>query len=136
VTLARELAADLTVIATHGEGGLGAWNLGSTAQQVLALAPSAVLVVPARASQQRSASVKRIMVPLDGSLRTECVLPPVAQLARVHGVGSAVHVVTEPQPAVLSTAEDPALADPRYQPEREAERFCTSPQWLQRKHRA
>jgi nucleotide-binding universal stress UspA family protein len=126
VTLARELAADLTVIATHGEGGLGAWNLGSTAQQVLALAPSSVLVVPPRASQRQNASVKRIMVPLDGSIRTECVLPLVAQLARVHGVEILlVHVVTEPQPtAVLSTAEDLALARSlATNLEREAERY-------------
>jgi nucleotide-binding universal stress UspA family protein len=111
VTLARELGADLTVLASHGEGGRGAWNLGSTAQQVLALAPSSVFVAPVLAPG-RNIPAKRIMVPLDGSLRTECVLPPVAQLARAHAAEILlVHVVAEPRPtAVLSNAEDLELA--------------------------
>ena len=112
VTLARELGADVIVLASHGEGGLGALNLGSTAQQVLALASSSVLVVPSDVASWRNMPAKRILVPLDGSLRTECVLPPVAQLARVHGAEVLlVHVVAEPRPTgVLSSVEDLALA--------------------------
>jgi nucleotide-binding universal stress UspA family protein len=112
VTLARELGADVTVLASHGEGGLGALNLGSTAQQVLALASSSVLIAPSDVAPWRNVPAKRIIVPLDGSLRTECVLPAVAQLARHHGAEALlVHVVAEPRPtAVLSTSEDLALS--------------------------
>jgi nucleotide-binding universal stress UspA family protein len=79
---------------------------------VLALAPSSVLVAPPELAPWRNVPAKRIMVPLDGSLRTECVLPPVVELARFHGAEVLLaHVVAEPRPtAVLSTAEDLALA--------------------------
>lgn len=112
VMLARELGADLIILSSHGESGLGPWNLGSTAERVLALAPCSVLVAPADPVHGRNVPAQRIMVPLDGSLRTECVLPAVAQLARHHGAEVVlVHVVAEPKPtAVLSSAEDLELS--------------------------
>lgn len=112
VTLARELGADLTVIASHGEGGVSGWNLGSTAQQVLALAPGSVLVVPPDSGSARPAPARRIVVGIDGSLRSESVLPEVAGLARFHGAAiSLVHIVPDPKPtAVLSDEGDLALA--------------------------
>lgn len=112
VSLARGLAADLTVLSSHGEGGRGLWNLGSTTQQVLALAPSSVLVAPPEAGAGRAVPAKRILVAVDGSLRSQCILPEVAQLARFHGAQVVlVHVVSEPKPtAILSSEEDLALA--------------------------
>jgi nucleotide-binding universal stress UspA family protein len=112
VTIARELDADLLVLATHGEGGLRSSNLGSTAHGVLAVASSSVLVVPSTLSSSPSALARHIMVALDGSVRTECVLPPVVNLSRANGASVLlVHVVDEPQStAVLSSSEDLALA--------------------------
>jgi nucleotide-binding universal stress UspA family protein len=112
VALARGLDADLTVLSSHGEGGSGQWNLGSTTQQVLALAPASVLVTPPEAGAGRAVPAKRMLVAVDGSLRSQCVLPEVAQLARFHGAEVVlVHVVSEPKPtAILSSEEDLALA--------------------------
>ena len=118
--LARELRADLTVLGSHGEGGVAAWNLGSTVQQVLAVARGSVLV--ARSSSSTVPSVacpKRILVPLDGSLRTESVLPTAARIANANAAELVlVHVVEEPQPTgVLHAPEDlDARAGARHPP--------------------
>jgi nucleotide-binding universal stress UspA family protein len=112
VTVARGIDADLTVLSSHGEGGIGSCNLGSTTQQVLALTPGSVLVAPSDVGASRSVPAKRILVAVDGSLRNQSVLPEVAQLARYHGAEVLlVHIVAEPKPtAVLSTEDDLSLA--------------------------
>lgn len=108
VRLARGLEADLIVLSSHGEGGGAPGNLGSTTQQVLALAPGSVLVAP----PETAAPVKRILVAVDGSLRSQSVLPEVAQLARFHGAEVVLmHVVCEPKPtAILCSEQDLSLA--------------------------
>ncbi|HWU91591.1 MAG TPA: universal stress protein [Kofleriaceae bacterium] len=112
VELARELGADLTVLGSHGEGGATAWNLGSTVQQVLAVTRGSVLVARAPAAGPVAAALKRTLVPLDGSLRTESAVPTAARLASASGGELLlVHVVREPVPSsVLSTSEDLELA--------------------------
>lgn len=112
VALSRELGVDLVVLGTHEQGHHPAWELGSTAQQVLAAARSSVLI--ARGSAVPSAFVppKRILVPLDGSLRTESVLPTAESIAKAHGARLVlIHVVAEPTPTcVLAVPEDLQLA--------------------------
>lgn len=110
--LARELGADLTVLGSHGEGGVAAWNLGSTVQQVLAVARGSVLVARSATPAPSVVSPKRILVPLDGSPRTESVLPTAARFASAHGAELLlVHVVNEPQlTGVLRAPEDVELA--------------------------
>ncbi len=112
-SLALELDADLIVLSTHGKGGVDAWRLGSTVQKVLALVHGSVLIVPA-ASHEPVPSVppKRIFVPLDGSLRSECALPTAVRLARAADAEIVlVHVVREPlRTEILCTNEDLALA--------------------------
>jgi len=114
IAIAREVAADLTVLGSHGAGGVTAWNLGSTVQQVLAVSRGSVLVAPSPSTStaQSVVSPKRILVPLDGSLRTESVLPTVARIANMHGADVLlVHVVPEPVPsALLRDPADLALA--------------------------
>lgn len=110
--LARELGADLTVLGSHGEGGVAAWNLGSTVQQVLAVARGSVLVARSSSPAPSTVCPRRILVPLDGSARTESVLPTATRIANAHGAELVlVHVVDEPQPTgVLRVAEDLELA--------------------------
>ncbi len=110
VSAAREIGTDLTILSSQGEGGTNTSGLGSTAQHVLALAAGSVLLVPPPGSSHMPPS--RILVPLDGSLRSECVLPLVADMARVRGAEVLlVHVVTDPTPsAVLSRTDDIRLA--------------------------
>jgi nucleotide-binding universal stress UspA family protein len=110
VAAASELAADVTVLASHGEGGTDAARLGSVAQHVLATVSGSILLVPPTCAARTPP--RRIMVPLDGSVRSECVLPSVADLAHAHGAEVLlVHVVTGPTPsAVLSDPADIQLA--------------------------
>ena len=107
VAIGREVGADLTVLGSHGSGGVTAWNLGSTVQQVLAVSRGSVLVAPSTSPVPAVISPKRILVPLDGSLRTESVLPTVARIANAYGAEVLlVHVVPEPVPSAL--LRDPA----------------------------
>lgn len=72
-TAARESAADLIVIATHGYSGVDHVMLGSTAERVVRHAPCPVLTVPARITPKRTDAtpplkLKKILVPIDFSI--------------------------------------------------------------------
>jgi nucleotide-binding universal stress UspA family protein len=111
IAVARDVGADLTVIASHGESGRAAWNLGSTAQQVLSVARGSVLVARAAATTAAIVVPERILVPLDGSVRTESVLPIAARIAQTHGAEMVlVHVVVEPLQTAMLHAADLELA--------------------------
>jgi nucleotide-binding universal stress UspA family protein len=113
---ARAQAVDVVVLSSHGEGGLSGWALSSTALMVVARTRSSVLVVPAYAVEgQRigGLSLRRVLLPLDCSLRAECILPLAIALARAHDVELILaHVVPEPElPRRLPpSAEDLAIA--------------------------
>jgi nucleotide-binding universal stress UspA family protein len=110
--LARELGVDLTVLGSHGDSGTSDWNLGSIVQQVLAVARGSVLVARSSSPAPGVVHPRRVLVPLDGSPRTESVLPTALRIAKVQGAGLVlVHVVEEPSPTgVLFAPEDLALA--------------------------
>lgn len=112
VDLARELDAEVTVLGSRGEGGTRDQSLGSTVQQVLASSRGSVLIVHPAKTDRSPAGPKQILVPLDGSLRTESVLPAAARLAGAHGAELLlVHIVQEPVPsALLASPEDIELA--------------------------
>ena len=112
VALGGELGADLTVLGSHHARDASASSLGSTVQQVVAVARGSVFIAHAAASGRIAASVRRIIVPLDGSLRTESVLPIAVRVARgYHAELVLVHLVEELAPTlVLRDEEDLALA--------------------------
>ena len=111
-SVAREINADLTVLGSRGESGVAAWHLGSTVLQVLAVTCGSVLLSRGSLAATEQVSPKRILVPLDGSLRTESVLPTATRLARTHGAELLlVFIVREPvATAVLRAPEDLDLA--------------------------
>jgi nucleotide-binding universal stress UspA family protein len=110
--VARELDADLTVLGGHGEHGAAAWNLGSTVLQVLAVIRASVLIARSHSARVGEVSPQRILVPLDGSLRTESVLPTAVRIAKSYGAELLLAlVVREPvHTAVLHTQEDLEVA--------------------------
>jgi nucleotide-binding universal stress UspA family protein len=111
--LAEEFGADLIVLSTYGEGGGGLWDLGGTARKILALARGTILIVPPPvAALPAHVPLRRILVPLDGSLRGESVLPTALRLARANGAEVVVaHVVADPiRSEILADDEDLELA--------------------------
>lgn len=117
VQFAWETHADLIVLASHGERGGNEWALGSTALKVLARSQTSVLIVPRgflEYTDERSIRLRRIMVALDASVRSECVLPTAERLAQHHGAELVLaHVVPRPELTLPApaTEEDIELAD-------------------------
>lgn len=74
----------LIAMATHGRSGLQRWLLGSVADKVLHATPSPLLLVrPAdQGSTEGEATLRKIVVPLDGSALAETALPHIKPLAR------------------------------------------------------
>lgn len=83
---ADALDAGLTAMSTHGRSGVMRWVLGSVASKVLHGTARPLLLVRARDDGQApSASIERIVVPLDGSETSLAVLPYVEELAAALG---------------------------------------------------
>jgi nucleotide-binding universal stress UspA family protein len=112
--VARQLATDLIVMASRGAGDVGdgaeSLAIGTTAQAVLGLVHASILI--AHDLPGAPATLRRILVPLDGSPWSESVLPIAIRIARFRDAELLlVHVVREPLPtAMLPLAEDMSLA--------------------------
>jgi nucleotide-binding universal stress UspA family protein len=101
---------DLTVIASHGIGGATGWRVASTAHKLIERIPGSVLVLPVTpAVRTVPEHYQRVLVPLDGSVRAESVLPLAAELAAAAAAELLIaHVVPCPhltQAGPLETAD-------------------------------
>jgi nucleotide-binding universal stress UspA family protein len=111
VSSAQNHNADLIIMSSHARSGLTGWGISSIVQKVVLSAPTSLMIVRARQAvgllaEQR---YKRLFVPLDGSLRAECVLPLAIQLVRAHQSQLVLaHVVGRPELArrTPATQED------------------------------
>jgi len=74
----------LIAMTTQGRSGLNRWLLGSVAEKVLRGSTNPLLLVRAApdAKIQGEATLRSIVVPLDGSKLAETVLPAVAEIAK------------------------------------------------------
>jgi len=83
---ASQISADLIIIATHGREGIARWRLGSIADKVVRHAESPTLVIgPNVKIDLAPYSLRRILVPLDGSTLAEEALPVATWMARTAG---------------------------------------------------
>lgn len=85
---AEENNVDLILMATHGRSGIRRWVLGSVADKVLCVSNIPVWLI--RASTEESVAYDKwpqrtLLVPLDGSVLAEKVLPHVEVLAKQPG---------------------------------------------------
>lgn len=71
---------DMVAMSTHGYSGLRRWALGSVTDRVLHGSPAPVLVV--RSVAEKPYTLRRILVPLDGSALAKRALPEAIRLAR------------------------------------------------------
>lgn len=105
---AREKKADLIAMSTHGRGGVVRLIAGSVAEEVLRKARVPVLVTR---PETKVHEWKRVAVALDGSERSEAILPEAARLARKMGASlELLHVI---HPVVVAAAgEAPVVLPP------------------------
>lgn len=84
-SLAGETGASLVALATHGREGVERLARGSVAEEVLRRSPVPVLVAnPFALAAAGERTVRKILVPLDGSTTAASVLPAACELARIH----------------------------------------------------
>jgi nucleotide-binding universal stress UspA family protein len=128
--LAREIGADLIVLATRGHTGLKRILLGSTAERIVRFSPCPVLIVrprkgkkPAHTGKQNGTSTfRKIAVPIDFSTSSMAALHYAAVLARefgadlllFHALFPATHVAVD-----RVSVEMPSGADAAYQKDAE-----------------
>jgi nucleotide-binding universal stress UspA family protein len=80
INAARQTDSALIAMASHGWSGLSRWALGSVADKVVQASETPVLILRS-GSSLRSPSLRRIMLPLDGSELAQQALPVAVELA-------------------------------------------------------
>ncbi len=108
---AGQVAADLIVMCTHGRTGLNRAWLGSTADWLARFATVPVLLVrPPQDAQAVSVPLLRnVLVPLDGSPRSELILPDAVRLARLRGGRLTLMQVVTPVVPLLEPYASPSF---------------------------
>ena len=100
----RDHNTDLVVLSSRGQTNSTEWNLGSVTQKIVNLAQISLLIVrPPMPNEQAGANLpkeiayRKILVPLDASQRSECVLPAAIMLSQKHHAHVLLaHVVQRP----------------------------------------
>lgn len=97
VAWAKEQAADLVVLGTHGRTGVERILLGSTAERVVTLAPCPVLTVRgSRRDGPGRPAIRRILAPVDFSDCSLEALEYAVQVAKQFGAALTILHVAEP----------------------------------------
>jgi nucleotide-binding universal stress UspA family protein len=109
---------DLIVMTTHGRGGITRFWLGSVADALIRLSPAPILLLRSHDEASglgQAAPARRILIPLDGSARSEAVVAPALALGQLLGAEyTLLHIVV---PAVLGPAA-PFTTPTDFNPER------------------
>ncbi len=82
IRYAVEKNISLIIITSTGRSGIIPWLLGSTANEIIHSVKVPLLVVKVSKSPPSSVKLKRLLVPLDGSERSEAILPYTTRLAQ------------------------------------------------------
>ncbi len=90
----------LIVLSSHGRSGLSEWNVSGVVQKIILRARTSIMIVRAHqpvATEVIGLRYRRLLLPLDGSQRAECVLPVASTLAHAHEAQILLaHVVRRP----------------------------------------
>lgn len=106
---AERSGARLIVMTTHGRGGFDRAWLGSVADELARISPVPLLLVRPEPGQAPD-PLRRILVPLDGSLLAEAILEPAVWLARLEPDAELVLLRVVPSAVAATWVPDPALA--------------------------
>ena len=110
-------APQLIILSSHGQSGLSGWNVSGVVLKVVLRARTSIMIVRAyqpTPTEMTSLRYRRILVPIDGSQRAECVLPMARTLAHFHEAQVLLaHVVRRPEMPRRTppSREDVELAD-------------------------
>jgi nucleotide-binding universal stress UspA family protein len=94
---------DLILISSHGQSGLSRWNVSSVVHKIVQRVHRSVMIVRAYKENKDGHGLndlryERLLIPLDGSQRAECVLTTAVTLARSHEAQLLLcHVLVTPQ---------------------------------------
>lgn len=123
---------DLCVIGAVGQGTPPDGVIGATARRIVETSPCSVLIVPPGGEDQtgrRTATIRRLLVPLDCSRRAETALPAAVALADACGAEIVVvHAVPEPSITEIGPPDEADIALSRNVTERNrkvAERYMS-----------
>ncbi len=112
---ATTINADLIVMMSHGRGGLARFWLGSVADALVRLNPAPILLLRAHEDTQKPiqiAPVQRIIIPLDGSTRSESILPYALALGQTLGARyTLMHVNVPTLPSQVPPFITPTVLD-------------------------
>jgi nucleotide-binding universal stress UspA family protein len=104
VDFARNNNVDLIILSTHGQSGLSGWNVSSVVQKILLRSYKSILLVRAylpSSAETTKIRYKRLFVGMDGSPRSEFVLPFAIGLAQFHKSQLILESVIE-KPQIIS----------------------------------
>jgi nucleotide-binding universal stress UspA family protein len=109
---ARRHDVDLIVMSTHGRSGISRLSLGSVTDSLIRHTTIPVMVVKSPTSYlnpQTNQAFRHIVVPLDGSMLAEQVLPRVLRLAKLEEARISLLQVLVPQSYSQKEILDPKL---------------------------
>lgn len=85
LAMSEEVDVDLIAMSTLGRDGVERWVAGSVTERVLRQAKAPVLLANPGDATRWEEGFRRVLVPLDGSRRSEAILPRVETVARRFG---------------------------------------------------
>jgi len=101
IEFAHSQDVSLILLGSHGRSGLSGWNVSGVVQKVILRVGMPTMIVRAYQSVTDNLAnlrYRRLLIPLDGSQRAECVLPLATMLARFHESQILLaHVVHRPE---------------------------------------
>ncbi|MCZ6544256.1 MAG: universal stress protein [Chloroflexi bacterium] len=80
VARANAIDAEMIVMATHGRSGFKRWRLGSVADRVVRTSDRPTMLIHPQPDAAVPRAIRTVLVPLDGSERSEAALPAAIRL--------------------------------------------------------
>jgi nucleotide-binding universal stress UspA family protein len=115
----EHVGATLVVVSTHGRTGLTRMWLGSTTDWFVRFLPVPVMVVrPRDEATALVPSFAHVLIALDGSARSEAIIPDAVQIGRLHG---ARYTLLQVVPTIVR--ELAPYAAPTFPPVRDEDRM-------------
>jgi nucleotide-binding universal stress UspA family protein len=107
---ADENSSDIIMLSTHGRSGIRQWALGGVAEKVIHAAKVPIWLVPSELKKEippEEAARSAFVIPLNGSKKSESVLPYVLALAKQRGtdINFVLINVSPPGKIPISTSE-------------------------------